>query len=352
MKSSSAEAHPDPTAPSAASAAGTAPGGSPTAELWRRRGRNAPAIASAAALLGVDIVTLGDAVAISLAASPEAALLLDGMELRVRTLKTTVATSEERCVYSVRGPVLWSETITARANALGNEDVFVCMTASRSFDTVENRILVAALEAIGRAERALRGPTGERVDPAEVGRIAAVAAEANRWREHPRLADIRSARLNGRELARLRGGHRMTRLAPVLAIRQRVAEPFVPEDVDGLADAVTRRYHGFVLEVLTALAPRRPLACSDGGLWCGGLSFRHPATVGGGTEPGLWLRGRPLLPPRGMVDEAPWAEKLPAHGTRLENRQDLLGLVEALRAGAQPRSHSSSGSGSRSSSSS
>ncbi len=50
-------------------------------------------------------------------------------------------------------------------------------------------MLVAALEAIARAERALRTPTGEKVDPLEHTRIAEVAAEA-RWRAHPRLVDI------------------------------------------------------------------------------------------------------------------------------------------------------------------
>jgi hypothetical protein len=306
---------------------------SPTAELWRRRTRLSPAIGSASALLGVEPVLLADATAISLAASDEAVELLDGMELRVRTLKTTVATSAERCIYSVRGPILWSETITARANALGNEDVFVCMTTSRSFDTVENRILVAALEAIARAGKALRGPTGERVDPAEVDRIAAVADEAARWRSNPRLADVKGGRLNGRGLARLRGGHRMARLGPVLAVRRRVAEPFIPEDVHGLADEPTRAYHGFVLQVLDAVSAAAGrsghLTLSDDGLWSGQLSFRHPAGSGDAVA-GLALRGRPILPPAALVEGAPWAGRLPVDGTRIEDDDDLARLVDRV----------------------
>ena len=146
----------------------------------------------AAALIGDDVATLTDAVSITLAASPEAAALLDGMEFRVRTLPTTVHTSAERCVNSVRGPILWSETITARANALGNDDVFVCSTTSRSFDTVENRVLVGALEAIARAGRALRGPTGQKVPSDAAEQIASAAEEAANWRQHPRLVDIRA----------------------------------------------------------------------------------------------------------------------------------------------------------------
>ena len=100
----------------------------------------------------------------------------------------------ERCINSVRGPVLWSETITARANALGNEDVFVCSITNRSFDTVENRLLVSALDAIARADRALRGPTGDKVPDEDAARISAVAREAASWRAHPRLKDVRSRR--------------------------------------------------------------------------------------------------------------------------------------------------------------
>lgn len=315
---------------------------SPTAELWRRRGRLSPAIGSAAALLGIETITLSDATAISLAASDEAEALLDGMELRLRTLKTTVATSAERCVNSVRGPVLWSETITARANALGNEDVFVCMTTSRSFDTVENRILVGALDAIARATKALRGPTGEMVDPAEVDRIAAIAGEAARWRNNPRLADVRVGRFSGRSMARLRGGHRMARLAPVLAVRRRVAEPFIPEDIHGLADEPTRTYHDFVLRVLdvvsTAAGRNGHLTLSDECMWSGQLSFRHPAGHGDAV-PGLALRGRPILPPQGLLDDAPWADRLPVDGLRMEGDGDLERLAELVSSARAPRHH-------------
>lgn len=326
--------------------------GSATASLWRARGRSSHAIASAAALIGSDIARLTDAVSIAIAASPEATALLDGMELRVRTLPTGVTTTPERCVFSVRGPVMWSETITARANALGNEDVFVCSITSRSFDTVENRVLVAALETIARAGRALRSDTGAKVDPREAARIGAVAAEAARWRSHPRLAGVQGGRLRGRDLSRLRGGHRLARMAPVLSIRNRVSEPFVDEDLVGLADPWTRRYHAFVLRVLDILgrSVRLPatMSLSDGGLWWGTVSWRHPA-ASGGTPPGLCYRGIPLLPPADVVEGAPWATAVPAEGVRLFSGDDVERLGERLGAGSPGRrtpqsSRSSSGS--------
>lgn len=318
----------------------TVESGGSTATLWRRRTPGVSAVAFAAALTGVDTSVLGDALSISLAASHEAEVLLDGMELRVRTLTTSVDTDTERCVNAVRGPVLWSETLTARANALGNDDVFVCATPSRSFDTVENRVLVAALEAIARAARALQGPTGAKVAPEEAARIELIAQEARRWRRHHRLVDVRSTRLNGRDLARLRGGHRKSRMLPVIAIRDRVAEPFVAEDMEGLADLWTRRYHAFVLHAMDALTERfgesDQLSLVDGGLWAGLTSFRHPAAPGGAPA-GLCHRGIPLLPRPEMVEGAPWADALPDDGVRIASQGDLQRLVDRLGAGPAAR---------------
>lgn len=328
--------------------------GRATARLWERRARGSHAIAYAAALIGGDVGTLTDAWSITLAASDEAGALLDGMELRIRTLPTGVDTHPERCVSSVRGPIMWSETITARANALGNDDVFVCSLTRRSFDTVENRILVAALEAIARAERALRGPTGSKVPEDEAARIATVAREAASWRSHPRLSGVHGGRLTGKDMARLRGGHRMARMAKVMAIRARVAEPFVAEDLVGLSDPWTRHYHSFVAHVIDLLGDSVQLpstfSVSDGGLWCGPVSWRHPQ-ADGGTPAGLCYRGIPLLPPARLVDGAPWAGDVPADGVRIMSGDDIGRLGERMSRrksavpGAQPSMSSSSSSG-------
>ncbi len=71
------------------------------------------------------------------------------------------------------------------------------------------------------------------------------------------------------------------------------------------------------------------LTLSDGSLWSGQLSFRHPAA---GQDPGsgLAFRGRPLLPPAELVADAPWAGNLPADGVRLETDDDLERLAGML----------------------
>lgn len=318
-----------------------------TAELWARRARGAPAIPSAAALIGGDVTSMLDAVSISLASSSEATDLLDGMELRIRTLPTSVETGAERCVFSVRGPILWSETITARANALGNEDVFVCSTSSRSFDTVENRELAGALDSIARAGRALLGPIGAKVDAGAAARISAVAAEAASWRAHPRLSGVRGGRLSARERARLRNGHRSARMAPVLAVRARVAEPFVAEDLVGLADPWTRRYHELVRRVLHVIdGPdgSSTFSVSAGGLWFGQLSWRHPQTEGD-TPAGLCYRGVPLLGPDRLIADAPWYDRVPTDGVRIVDDADVERLLERM--GMRPARRRNVGSASR-----
>ncbi len=312
-----------PTAPD------SAPSSTPTAQLWLRRSPRSPALASAAALTGVDAATLASATAVAVAGSPEAVQLLDGMEYRIRTLPTSVATAAERCVSSVRGPILWAETITARAHALGNEDVFVCMTTSRSFDRLENRLLVEALESISAATRALQGAPGDSLGPEELARVRAVAAEAARWRADSRLSSVRAGRLTGRAAARVRGGHRRASMEPVLALRQRAREPFDAQDVVSLTDEWTARLHDAVLRVLEVMPGPRALTLSDGGLWSQTLSFRHPAASGSGPS-GLTVRGVPVLAPAEDVRGAPWEHLLPADGIRLPPDADQQAIRALL----------------------
>lgn len=320
----------------------SSPEESATAQLWRSRASGVPALPYASALLGMDVGALNDAVSLRLAASDEAAELLDGMELRIRTLTSTVVASTERCINAVRGPIQWSETITARANALGNDDVFVCSTSVRTFDTVENRVLVAALDTIARAGRALEGPLADLLSPQDFAHIRRVADEARSWRANPRLSGVRGGRLDGRDTARLRGGHRLSRLRPVIAIRDRAVEPFIAEDLDGLADVSTLLYHSFVTSVLRRLVDRSMVhgatQLSDGALQLGAATFRHPA-LEGTAAPGLCFRGIPLIPAPELYSEASWSDRVPADGVVVTSADDLDRFLDRL-SGTTPNPNS------------
>lgn len=318
-----------------------------TVELWDRRAQGVSAPRYAAALTGADPERLAGAAAISLAGSPEASRLVEEMGTRIRMLNTTVTSHTERCEYSVRGPVLWSETLTARANSLGSEDVFICATSHRTFDTVENRVLVAALDAIAAAGRALQGPLRDRLAAGEAERIAEVAEQARRWRRNPRLERLRAGRITTRDIARVRGGHRLSRMAPVLAVRDRAAEPFTPDDVGRLADPGTRVLHRFAATVLRGLerhglAPVGLSVDDRGALVGGGFSFRHPVSASLGPV-GVRYRGVPLLPSPELRDGSEWWAALPTRGITIEDEGDVARFLERL-----DRRDSAGGSGGRS----
>ncbi|MFN7151004.1 MAG: hypothetical protein ACK4V6_16190, partial [Microthrixaceae bacterium] len=163
-------------------------------------------------------------------------------------------------------------------------------------------------------------------------RISAGGPEAASWRAHPRLSGVRGGRLSARERARLRNGHRSSRMAPVLALRARVAEPFVAEDLVGLSDPWTRRYHQLVRRVLHVIdGPdgSSTFSVSAGGLWFGQLSWRHPQTDGD-TPAGLCYRGVPLLGPDRLIAEAPWYDRVPTDGVRIVEDEDIERLLERM----------------------
>ena len=272
---------------------------SPTVRLWELRDRRVPAVAAAAALTGLPMPLLRDATRVSLAASDEAGVLLEQLDQHIRTLPMTLSDHLEHCVHSVRGPVIWSETITARANALGNEDVFVCRTTRRGFDAPLNRALVGLLTEIAGAAKALRGPLGDLLEPGERNRIDDRAALARRWRHHRRLADLHPGRLRARDLARIRTGRHAEAARVILDALARLHDPLCGEDVEGLSDTTTRDMHRFLLECLVHASPSLPdpmlLELDRGALCCGWLSFRHPAAVGT-SGPGLCVEGSPVAP--------------------------------------------------------
>lgn len=321
-------------------------GAEATVELWERRGDGVAAVPYVAALTGADPQTLADAAAISVAGSPEAAHLLEGMGARIRMLNTAVSSSAERCEYAVRGPVLWAETITARANSLGSDDVFVCSTARRTFETVENRLLVAALESMAAALRAIAGPLGSQLTQDEATRVAKVAEEAQRWRRHPRLVSVRAGRITPRDTARLRGGHRLSRMGPILAVRRRATEPFDAADVARLADDDTRALHRFAAMVLGGLEQEGGapdvLAVEEGAILGRGWSFRHPAGDLTGA-PGVRYRGVPLLPPEGSRGDSRWWAAMPARSITIDGERDVARLLERLAARDRERTAERSG---------
>lgn len=303
-----------------------------TEALWAARDPLAPVLDGAALFTGLDRSVIERARRASAVLSDEAGAVLRAMHRLDRILTSTQRDRTEICVHSVRGPIAWSETMTARANALGNDDVFVCKTSERSLDTVGNRLVVGCLTAIARADP----------DPEILGTvygadqqalIAARADEARQWLAMAVMARIPSKIPSGRELTGLRSGRRAAEFRALIAFSELCNGGVAGSLLGELAGPRTRELHTFVRNVVSVVAEHADVPSRwkivRGAMARGPITFRHPARPGPGV-PGLSLRGVPLLPPERVVEGAPWAGELPARGQRVLGDQDVIDVMKKM----------------------
>lgn len=219
----------------------------PFADLWARLARPFEATRTVSALVGLPEKDVDRLVGLVLATSPEAERLLDELPHGIRSLATNMKAHAERCVGELRGPVLWSETIAARASTFGQDDVYVCATPARAYDIDENQVLVAALVAVREAaDRALEGVSAHTDDP--LLRAAwRNGLDAGRFAEHPSLARVSRVRPNLRQLKRARTGKKKKTYEPALDLLDRVQHPLGMEEVRALCDERTRAQHAALM---------------------------------------------------------------------------------------------------------
>jgi hypothetical protein len=250
-----------------------------TAALWRRLDRPFDLPGMVDVLMGLRPEVTDALAAVKLCVSSQASDLLAAMPNLSRSLATSVNSHAIRSRGEIRGPVLWSETMSARASSFGDEDLFVCTAPQRDYDVPANRALVQALRtlttaghAIERAPQRWRGD--ERVDAAR-----AVARRAHKWVEHPSLSRVTRERVHARDLKRVRGGKSAARYAPALAVLDVAAEPLGPVDLVTLCDRRTRLQHWVLLAVVQELEQRGlavpPFRAEGAALLAGPVSYVH-----------------------------------------------------------------------------
>ena len=258
---------------------GVPPSPSPTATLLERLARPYDPVRAVVALLGLPERSARQLVGAILATSAEAEDLLAALPAIVRSLSIASADKPTRCYGELRGPVLWSETMSSRSASAGDPGLYVCATTTKAYDTDENRVLTAAIAAIHRAGKDAE-PHGGALDPL-ARRARANGARAGRFLEHQTLVSVPITRVSGRSLRRTRAGSRRTTYRPALELLRRAGDPLASMHLELVADDATLADHALLASVLQAVedrsGPLPPLRTARGELRSGPVRYRHRA---------------------------------------------------------------------------
>jgi hypothetical protein len=283
------------------------------------------------ALVGEAPAAITQGVGLALATSREAQVLLDRMPATVRSLATSLQAHNERCIGELRGPVLWCETMSARASSFGDRDLFICATPARAYDIDENRVLVSALTIVRDAGRdATDRVTGPLEDPV-LRRARKVGSAAGRWLDHPSLSPISRVRPTPRALRRTRSGKHRRTYQPALDLLERAGEPLRADEAFRWCRPVVHERHRLLIGLIDRLEQngRRQVPmfrAERGALLAGPLAF-HPGRHDGTGMAGVMLG--PLLIDVATDPSADRATAEAALAARAEGRPTALVTEDA-----------------------
>jgi hypothetical protein len=230
-------------------------------------------------LAGVPEEALRDLSLLWIATTREAANLLDTTPELLRVLASTTTMRSERCVGNVHGPVLWSETLNARAHTMGGDDIFVCGVQSRDFDIAENRVLLGALDLVARSAAVLDGDAAAILSPATRALIRQRAEEARRLRGDRHLEGVRRGRVAQNSMQKVERSRRARHYAPAADVLRRRTSPFDAAAFVEVVDPATAsqlRALELILEAIASRTPRRsPLRCVGVEAMAGPVRYRN-----------------------------------------------------------------------------
>lgn len=255
--------------------------GTGTAWVLARLTRPYDPVRAAGALLGLPQRAAGALVGTVLATCDETEDLLAAMPRILRSLAIATTDRPERCHGELRGPVLWSETMSARSTSVGDPGLFVCATTTKAYDTAENRILKTALAVIERAGHT--ATHGIDLHGDEVLRRARHNEhQARHMLEHRALSGVPLGRISGRALQRTAAGSRRATYRPAMALLARSHEPLQAHHLRARGSAATLADHDLLAAALEALDRRGeapPLLNDAGGLVAGPIRYDHLSGV-------------------------------------------------------------------------
>jgi hypothetical protein len=269
-----------------------------TADLWDLVARPVNTIQAAEIMLGISASAARLLAAALHATSPEVDALLFAVPHMMRSLAIATTVAPERSHGEVRGPIQWSETMSARAASAGDPMVFVCAAPGRAYDAPENRVLVAALESIRAAAASVEVGRLKHRDTALFHHIRGNATMARRYLDHRSLNSIPRVKPTARELKRTRSGTRRRTYGSALLVLERQGAGFTGEDLALVADDATTAEHAAVVEAVRVLRAKGEtipgFRVRNGALTAGALTYRHRRTRHADAPKGLAWRGVPL----------------------------------------------------------
>lgn len=255
--------------------------GTGTARVLARLTRPYEPVRATGALLGLPHRAASALVGTVLATCDETEDLLAAMPRILRSLAIATTDRPERCHGELHGPVLWSETMSARSTSVGDPGLFVCATTTKAYDTAENRILKAALAVIERAGHA--ATHGIDLHGDEVLRRARHNEhQARHLLEHRALSGVPLGRITSRAIRRTATGSRRATYRPAMALLARSREPLQAHHLRARASAATLADHELLAAALEALDRRGetpPLHNDAGGLAAGPIRYDHLSGV-------------------------------------------------------------------------
>lgn len=276
----------------------SAPANSVESHPWNLLHSQSDRLHGAHCLIGIPKDTLRAHADYLLLSSKATVRVLDTMDAMIRTLNTALENGVELSMMSVHGPILWSETMTARAHSFGNEDVYMCRVTTRTFNTAENRFILAVLKTLVSVHSRLQSSDlWSDLDESEQDHLTELAQQARSWSQHARLSQLSRKPLRTRELTTIRHSPRHTLFEPFLELHDRRRSLFTLKELSDFIDPATHDYLDHVVDVTSAVGALTRLPArwtvTANGLERGELSFRHPRAEGKYPS-GICVRGVPV----------------------------------------------------------
>ena len=247
--------------------------------MWRLLAHPIVAVEALEAVAGLTGNEAAGLLGARVATSQLAATFLRRVPALLRSGSITTVTEAETCYNEVRGPIQWSETLSARAASGSGALVFVCTSTRRGYDTPSNRALKEALAILRDAAEAVGPTTALALSPDLQSQIRLVRSQAIQYMHHRVLQDVSDQRMGARDLRKVSASRRASSAAESLELIRFATDPLPASAVARLVDEESESGHRLFLAVVAGLTVIGenvlPVIIREGAVVAGPATYRH-----------------------------------------------------------------------------